>query len=87
MLTILRGQTNRSKIPAGLPEGIRSANKTGEMPEGYNLGCIENDIAIIFTDKSDYVLAVLSNELAGKNEEARQLISQISSYIFEFLRK
>ena len=81
MLEILKGQTVRYKIPAGLPSGYSSANKTGEMPEGYGLGCIENDIAIVFSPKGDYVLSVLSNDLGGSNSEADETITKISSYV------
>ena len=87
MLTILQGQTVRHKIPAGLPEGYTCANKTGEMPEGYGLGCIENDAAIIWPPQGDpYVLVVLSNDLGGKNEEAQEVIRQISAYTAGALR-
>ena len=79
MLTILKGQTVTYKIPAGLPEGFTSANKTGEMPEGYGLGCIENDAALIFSPYGDYVLVVLSNELGGRNDQAHDVIRSISS--------
>ena len=80
MLEILKGQQLRNKIPAGLPQGFTCANKTGEMPLGYNLGCIENDIAIVFSPEKDYVLVALSSDLEGKNDEAISLIGQISSY-------
>ena len=85
MLTILKQQTNTTKIPAGLPSGVSTANKTGEMPEGYGLGCIENDMAIVFTDQGDYVITVLSNELGGRNEEAKQVIQQISRAVYEVM--
>lgn len=85
MLTILKQQTNTIKIPAGLPSGVSTANKTGEMPEGYGLGCIENDMAIVFTDQGDYVITVLSNELGGRNEEAKQVIQQISGAVYKMI--
>ena len=82
MLEIVKGQALKNKIPAGLPEGFTSGNKTGEMPEGYGLGCIENDVAIIFPPEGEgegYILTVLSNDLAGRNDEAIAAIQQISS--------
>lgn len=79
MLTIMKGQTVKYKIPSGLPEGFSSANKTGEMPEGYGLGCIENDAAVIFSPYGDYVLVVLSNELGGRNDQAHEVIRGVSS--------
>ena len=87
MLDILKGQTVRHKIPAGLPEGFTSANKTGEMPEGYGLGCIENDIAIVFSPYGDYVLTVLSNDLGGRNYEAQSIIVQISSTVAAWMQE
>ena len=88
MLTILKGQTVKRKIPSGLPAGYASANKTGEMPEGYGLGCIENDTAIIWPTAGDpYILVVLSNELGGRNEEASEIIRQISSFVAEHAAK
>ena len=81
MLGLLKGQTVKHKIPSGLPSGYASANKTGEMPEGYGLGCIENDIAVIFAPDLDYVLVVLSNELGGDNDGAMSNISGISSFV------
>lgn len=86
MLKLLKGQTRTGKIPSGLPQGITAANKTGEMSEGYGLGCIENDIAIVYGEQQDYVICVLANDLAGRNEEAIQKIQEISSYVYEMLR-
>lgn len=82
MLEIVKGQTLKNKIPSGLPEGFASGNKTGEMPEGYGLGCIENDVAIVFPPEGQgegYILTVLSSDLAGRNGEAIEAIRQISS--------
>lgn len=84
MLDILKQQTNTSKIPSGIPAAFSSANKTGEMPDGYGLGCIENDMAVLFTENGDYILTVLSNELNGRNEEAKQTIRDISLLVWNW---
>ena len=55
MLNLLKAQQRKGKIPAGLPAGVKSANKTGE----YNL--IQHDAAIVFSKKADYVIVVLSD--------------------------
>ncbi|MEY8426976.1 serine hydrolase [Lachnospiraceae bacterium 46-15] len=83
MLEMLKNQTLTEKIPSGLPEGTVCANKTGEMPQGYGLGCIENDIAIVYGERRDYILCVLSNDLEGRNEEARKRIAEISGYVYK----
>ena len=87
MLDIVRGQTRKNKIPAGLPAGFTSGNKTGEMPEGYGLGCIENDSAIVFAPEGmgeGYVLTVMSTNLGGRNSEAISTIVQISSMVAQW---
>ena len=87
MLDIVMGQTMKNKIPAGLPAGFTSGNKTGEMPEGYGLGCIENDSAIVFAPEGmgkGYVLSIMSNNLGGRNSEAINVIGQISSRIAQW---
>lgn len=58
MIRILLGQTDRDKIPAGLPRSVPCANKTGEV-DG-----VRNDVAIVepFGD-SPYVLSVLTKRL------------------------
>ena len=88
MLEILKGQTVRTKIPTGLPGDFTSANKTGEMPEGYGLGCIENDTAIIWPSNAQpYVLTVLSNDLGGRNDEAIQTIRNIASFTAQHVQE
>ena len=87
MLDIVMGQTRKNKIPAGLPSGFTSGNKTGEMPEGYGLGCIENDCAIVFPPEGmgkGYVLTIMSNDLGGRNSEAISVISRMSSGIAQW---
>ena len=87
MLDILKGQSYTWKIPAGLPEGFSSANKTGEMPEGYGLGCIENDIAIVFSGYGNYVISILSNDLGGRNNEAQRAMIDMSQYVAYWFRE
>lgn len=87
MLDIVKGQTRKNKIPAGLPAGFSCGNKTGEMPEGYGLGCIENDSAIVFAPEGmgeGYVLTVMSTNLGGRNSEAISTIVQISSMVAQW---
>ena len=54
---LLSEQTITYKIPAGLPEGFVFASKSGELPG------IENDAAIVKGTDTDFVLAVLGNEI------------------------
>jgi beta-lactamase class A len=55
MVSIMEQQTFREMIPAGLPGGIRVANKTGFISSA------RHDAAIVFTDDhAPYVLVVLT---------------------------
>ncbi|MGN0400410.1 MAG: serine hydrolase [Blautia sp.] len=75
MLSLLKRQERTGKIPAGVPDGVETANKTGE------LDCVENDAAIVFAGENPYVLCVLSGNL-GSTSDARQKITRLSSEIY-----
>jgi beta-lactamase class A len=47
MLSLLKKQTRRSKIPTGIPANITVANKTGETDS------VQHDAAIVFSPKAD----------------------------------
>ena len=55
----LRSSIYKTRIPAGLPEGVGVGNKTGEY-HGYL-----NDAAIVFHDDLTYVICVLSYGARG----------------------
>lgn len=86
MLDLLKGQSRRGKIPAGIPESIETANKTGEIAEGYGLGTMENDIALVLDENTPYVLCVFSNKIR-ENQEAQEKIREISGNVYEALTK
>ena len=58
MLSLLKQQTRTSKIPAGVPYGIETANKTGE------LDYVQNDAAIVFAE-TPYILCVMSENVGA----------------------
>ncbi len=76
MLTLMLGQTDRDKIPAGLPRGVPVANKTGEV-DG-----VRNDAAVVdpFGD-SPFVLTVYTKHLTNYGEAVRA-INQISKALY-----
>lgn len=78
MLDYLLKQERTWKIPAGLPEGTKCANKTGEVSD------VENDVAIIFTDKADYILCVMSNEVTD-TASAQKTIREISKVVYQYV--
>ncbi len=78
MLELLKNQQRTWKIPAGLPQGIVSANKTGELAD------TENDTAIIYGQQKDYILCVMAQDLPDTSD-AQNRIVQISTYVYDYL--
>ena len=77
LLEDLRAQTRTGKIPAGVPDGVVTANKTGE------LATVENDAAIVFAETGTYILCVMSE---GVNSGAATAnITQISAAAYAYL--
>ncbi|MCD7884639.1 MAG: class A beta-lactamase-related serine hydrolase [Lachnospiraceae bacterium] len=77
MEEMLLAQNTRYKIPAGLPDGVLCANKTGEM-DGT-----QNDAAIIYSDACDYILVVLSNDISNSSTAITR-IANLSALVYEF---
>ena len=77
MLDFLKNQQRTHKIPAGLPEGVESANKTGE------LDTVENDAAIVFAD-TPYILCIMSENLSDVGA-AQNNIAGISADMYNLI--
>ncbi|MBR2711166.1 MAG: serine hydrolase [Bacilli bacterium] len=78
MLDLLKAQTRTSKIPAGVPDGVTVANKTGE------LGDVQNDAAIVYSG-GDYVIVTLSEGVS--ESEGIDTIKNISKMTYEEYNK
>ena len=79
MLALLKQQERTGKIPAGVPSGIETANKTGELSN------VENDAAIVFAGENPYVLCIMSENLKDA-AGARKIIVNLSSGIYESIK-
>lgn len=77
ILTALKKQERTEKIPAGVPLGVQTANKTGE------LDTVENDAAIIWKGGRPYILCVMTDKLPN-TAAAREHITQISTEMYRF---
>ncbi len=75
MLNLLLKQTRRTKIPAGLPSGIKVANKTGETSD------VEHDIAIVYGKKTDYVICVFSKGSSSAVSRIRKISKTVYNYL------
>lgn len=80
MLELLKEQQRTGKIPSGVPEGVVTANKTGELT-----GISECDVAIVFAENADYIICVLSEPT--DNADAVGKIIEFSKMTYSYLAK
>ena len=77
MLGVLRGQKFREGIPAGLPEGVRVAHKTGSITAGYHdAGVVE------IPGRKPFVLVVLTRGIEDE-PRAHKLVAEIARACYE----
>ncbi len=76
ILSLMKAQERTSKIPAGVPSGIVTANKTGEL---YASVPVENDAAVVFAPSGTYILVVLTERGSVNN------IRKLSSIVYNYL--
>lgn len=79
MIDLLARQELNDRIPKYLPEDTRVAHKTGE------LGSIKHDTGIVFTEKGDYILVVLTETKSPQT--AVGTIAKISEKVFRYYSK
>lgn len=77
MLNLLKKQTRRSKIPAGVPSGITVANKTGETDD------VTHDAAIIYSKGATYILCVMG-DTPGSGWSSAGNVTKISRIVYDF---
>ena len=74
MLSLMLRQQNLTKLPAGVPEGVITANKTGELDNA------NHDAAVIYAPFGTYVLVVMTeNTTVG-------MLADLSSFIYQTLQ-
>ncbi len=76
MLDLLKRQRLNGKLPKYLPQGTVIAHKTGE------LGFVTHDSGIVFTEKGDYIIVVMSESSFPQGAEER--IAEVSRGVFEY---
>lgn len=77
MLNMLFNQHYRSKIPAGVPQNVRVANKTGETDD------VSHDAAIVYSDNADYILTVMV-DAPGAAWACSDSVVELSKIIYEY---
>ena len=75
---MMLNQATRYKIPRGLPDDVEVANKTGEMDT------VENDAALVFGGRTDFILVILSEDWDSKNT-AQEEIQDLAGMVYNYL--
>ncbi len=77
MRSFLRQQQRRSKIPAGIPGGVKVLNKTGETDD------YTHDAAIVYSKGANYILVVMGR-CPGYAWSAASKIPLISRTVYRY---
>ena len=80
LLQDLKAQKRTGKLPAGVPHGVETANKTGE------LATVENDACIVWSPGGTYVLCVMASDLTDPYA-AQRTITEISRMVYQFFNE
>lgn len=78
MLELLLNQDNTTKIPTGISDEVKIANKTGETSVN------QHDMAIVYGPKTTYILCVMSQDCPNGNT-AIDNIRSISNLVYTYL--
>lgn len=79
MLSILREQTSTDYIPAGVPQGVPIAHKTGNL-----IGYCHGDVGIVLDDTNPYIVCIICNAPYDMGV-ALNRIPQISALIYQHM--
>lgn len=81
MMSLFLQQMGYFKIPAAMPPGIVTANKTGD------LNSTENDTCLVYAPEGDIIISIMSTGLEGNTESARANIRIMARMIYDFLNE
>lgn len=77
ILAYMKEQERTAKLPAGIPEGIITANKTGELAD------VENDAMIVLSPQHPYVICVMCQYVEG-TADAREWMTKVSGDVYNY---
>lgn len=79
MIEFLKGQKKNNKLPKNLPKDVVIGHKTGEI------GMFTHDAGIVYTNKGDYIIVVLSQSELPKGAEEK--IANLSKAVYDYFTK
>lgn len=80
ILELMKQQQVRHKIPAGVPEGVVTANKTGELEY------VQGDAAVIYSPECTYILVIIADDLINTSEACNG-ITELSRMIYGYINE
>ncbi len=79
MLDIMKGQADEEAMRRDLPDELVIARKSGE------LDALDHDIAIVYTEKRNYIYVFFSWE-TGDNNCGRKVLAETSKLVFDYFQ-
>lgn len=79
MLEIMKGQGDEEAMRRNLPDELVIARKSGE------LDALDHDIAIVYTEKRNYIYVFFSWE-TGDNNHGREVLAVTSKLVFDYFQ-
>lgn len=79
MLDIMKGQADEEAMRRDLPDELVIARKSGE------LDALNHDIAIVYTEKRNYIYVFFSWE-TGDNNCGRKVLAETSKLVFDYFQ-
>jgi len=80
LISLMKQQHYRERIPAGVPSNIAVADKPGWLsPADGESGYTENDAGIVYGPKSTYLLVIMTN--GSSTQPLATLSQQVYSYL------
>ncbi|MBI3964176.1 MAG: serine hydrolase [Chloroflexi bacterium] len=80
MLQLLLEQVLADRIPRYLPDGVRVANKTGELPG------VRHDAGIVYAPNGPYVIVALAADLPDE-QEGTETIAELSRQVYRYFHR
>ncbi len=80
MLELMLAQTINDRIPVHLPPNALIAHKTGELDDA------RHDVAVIISPENNFILVLMSKG-SEDPEQAKPIMSKISSEVYDFFAK
>lgn len=78
ILSLLKQQQHRQKIPSGVPESIVTANKTGE------LDYVQGDAAVVYAPSGTYILVIIGDSLENSYGQISKF-TDLSETVYKYL--